>query len=62
VQILYEGDKILKAIDDLTSNDAWWKEHATGDQNMCDGPSDEELNEKLFGIKGFPNGSVIEEL
>lgn len=62
VQIIYEGEKILKAIDDLTSNDTWWKEHAAVDQNICNGPSDEELNEKLFGSKGLPRATVTGEL
>ena len=60
VRILVKGDKVLKAIDALAKDDAWWaKQVLTGRSLINEGPPmDADLCKKLFGAKGFVAASV----
>lgn len=52
--IVFEGEKILEAIDEFTENDDWWREQVKSGSTLEEGPGPfgPDLNEKLFGSAG----------
>lgn len=52
VSIVYEGEKMLKAFDEMAQSEEWWKKQVLSGKGGDNGPSSSEINEKLFGVKG----------
>jgi len=53
VRIVYDGPKMLEALNKLPGDEAFWKEQAASGADFAkDGPQGNALNEKLFGTRG----------
>lgn len=61
VSILYEGDKMLQAYDELTKTDEWWRKQVLTGRGK-EGPPMEDLHEKLFGVGGQARTTLKGEL
>ncbi len=63
VSILYEGGKMLQALDELAKTDEWWRKQALSGRGIVkEGPPMDDLHEKLFGVGGQARTTLKGEL
>ncbi len=53
VNIIYDGEDILRALNELTKNDDWGQSRSLAGPGASEGPEIEEINEKIFGQKAI---------
>lgn len=54
LNVVFKGDKLVKVLDEFTSDDKWWEKQVSAGKNINKDSSvfNEEINKKLFGEKG----------
>jgi len=63
VDFTLDGEKVLKALNELAKDDAYWRAVALeGRSNTRQGPKLANLNEKIFGVKALPRATVKGDL